>query len=83
MSGKPTNQGVAQLKFQSKRTIAEERTGRKLGGLRVINSYGINVENFFEHCYSLVLKYHIVFTPFFFFFFFNFKIQLASTVMQY
>lgn len=41
--GKPTNQGVTQLKFQrSKRSVAEERAGRKLGGLRVVNSYWIN-----------------------------------------
>ncbi|CAI0514498.1 unnamed protein product [Linum tenue] len=41
--GKPTNQGVTQLKFQrSKRSVAEERAGRKLGGLRVLNSYWIN-----------------------------------------
>ena len=41
--GKPTNQGVTQLKFQrSKRSIAEERAGRKLGGLKVLNSYWIN-----------------------------------------
>ena len=41
--GKPTNQGVTQLKFQrSKRSVAEERAGRKLGGLRVLNSYWLN-----------------------------------------
>ncbi|KAB2607733.1 60S ribosomal protein L15 [Pyrus ussuriensis x Pyrus communis] len=41
--GKPTNQGVTQLKFQrSKRSVAEERAGRRLGGLRVLNSYWIN-----------------------------------------
>lgn len=41
--GKPTNQGVTQLKFQrSKRSVAEERAGRKLGGLRVLNSYWVN-----------------------------------------
>ncbi|VVB15088.1 unnamed protein product [Arabis nemorensis] len=35
---KPTNQGVTQLKFQpSKRSVAEERAGCKLGGLRVVN----------------------------------------------
>lgn len=43
MYGKPTNQGVTQLKFQrSKRSVAEERAGRKLGGLRVVNSYWLN-----------------------------------------
>lgn len=41
--GKPTNQGVTQLKFQrSKRSVAEERAGRKLGGLKVLNSYWVN-----------------------------------------
>lgn len=41
--GKPTNQGVTQLKFQrSKRSVAEERAGRKLGGLKVLNSYWLN-----------------------------------------
>ncbi|KAF5957400.1 hypothetical protein HYC85_004625 [Camellia sinensis] len=41
--GKPTNRGVTQLKFQrSKRSVAEERAGRKLGGLKVLNSYWIN-----------------------------------------
>jgi hypothetical protein len=46
--GKPTNQGVTQLKFQrSKRSVAEERAGRKLGGLRVLNSYWLN-----EVCYQ-------------------------------
>lgn len=47
--GKPTNQGVTQLKFQrSKRSVAEERAGRKLGGLRVLNSYWVN-----EVCYCI------------------------------
>lgn len=46
--GKPTNQGVTQLKFQrSKRSVAEERAGRKLGGLRVLNSYWVNEVRFF------------------------------------
>ncbi|KAE8730692.1 60S ribosomal protein L15 [Hibiscus syriacus] len=50
--GKPTNQGVTQLKFQrSKQSVAEERAGRKLGGLRVVNSFWINEDstyNYFE-----------------------------------
>lgn len=41
--GKPKNQGITQLKFQrNKRSVAEERAGRKLGGLKVLNSYWIN-----------------------------------------
>lgn len=51
--GKPTNQGVTQLKFQrSKRSVAEERAGRKLGGLRVLNSYWIN-----EVCLLMLFHY--------------------------
>lgn len=50
--GKPTNQGVTQLKFQrSKRSVAEERAGRKLGGLRVLNSYWVN-----EVCYLCIVE---------------------------
>jgi len=38
--GKPASQGVVQLKFaRNLRNVAEERVGRKVGGLRVLNSY--------------------------------------------
>lgn len=48
--GKPTNQGVTQLKFQrSKRSVAEERAGRKLGGLRVLNSYWLNEDSTYKY----------------------------------
>ncbi|KAH8490135.1 hypothetical protein H0E87_022595 [Populus deltoides] len=48
--GKPTNQGVTQLKFQrSKRSVAEERAGRKFGGLRVLNSYWINEDSTYKY----------------------------------
>ncbi|GFQ07316.1 60S ribosomal protein l15 [Phtheirospermum japonicum] len=48
--GKPTNQGVTQLKFhRSKRSVAEERAGRKLGGLRVLNSYWINEDSTYKY----------------------------------
>ncbi|CAB4287234.1 unnamed protein product [Prunus armeniaca] len=48
--GKPTNQGVTQLKFQrSKRSVAEERAGRRLGGLRVLNSYWINEDSTYKY----------------------------------
>ena len=37
--GKPVNQGITQLKpVRNLRSVAEERAGRKLGGLRVLNS---------------------------------------------
>jgi len=42
ITGKPSTQGVVQLKFQrSIRSVAEERVGRKIGGLRVLNSYWV------------------------------------------
>jgi Ribosomal L15 len=45
--GKPKHQGITQLKFQrNKRSVAEERAGRKLGGLRVLNSYWVNEVSF-------------------------------------
>ena len=41
--GKPVHQGISQLKFQRNlRSVAEERAGRRLGGLRVLNSYWVN-----------------------------------------
>ncbi|CAA3008736.1 60S ribosomal L15 [Olea europaea subsp. europaea] len=47
---KPTNQGVTQLKFQrSKRSVAEERAGRKLSGLRVLNSYWIDEDSTYKY----------------------------------
>jgi ribosomal protein L15E len=53
--GKPTNQGVTQLKFQrSKRSVAEERAGRKLGGLRVLNSYWLNEDSTYKY-YEVIL----------------------------
>jgi ribosomal protein L15E len=53
--GKPTNQGVTQLKFQrSKSSVAEERAGRKLGGLRVLNSYWLNEDSTYKY-YEVIL----------------------------
>ena len=48
--GKPKHQGITQFKFpRNKRSVAEEKAGRKLGGLRVLNSYRVN-----EVCLSLL-----------------------------
>jgi len=48
--GKPTNQGVNQLKFQrSLRSVAEERVARRCGGLRVLNSYWINEDGVYKY----------------------------------
>ncbi len=41
--GKPVNQGITQLKaVRNLRNVAEERVGRRCGGLRVLNSYWVN-----------------------------------------
>lgn len=41
--GKPVNQGISQLKpTRNLKNVAEERVGRKIGGLRVLNSYWVN-----------------------------------------
>lgn len=43
MYGKPVHQGVTQLKpTRNLQNLAEERVGRKCGGLRVLNSYWVN-----------------------------------------
>merc|ERR1711959_726701 len=48
--GKPTNQGVNQLKFQrSLRSVAEERVGRRCANLRVLNSYWINQDGVYKY----------------------------------
>ena len=41
--GKPTHAGINQLKFQrNHRSVAEERVGRRIPSLRVLNSYWVN-----------------------------------------
>jgi large subunit ribosomal protein L15e len=50
--GKPKHQGVVGLKFaRSLKNVAEERVGRRLGNLRVLNSYWVGQDatyKFFE-----------------------------------
>lgn len=42
VTGKPTSVGINQLKpTRNLRSVAEERVGRKIGGLRVLNSYWV------------------------------------------
>jgi large subunit ribosomal protein L15e len=49
-NGKPKNQGVTHLKpKRSHRCIAEERAGRKLGGLRLLNSYWVNQDSTYKY----------------------------------
>eukprot|EP00897_Mesotaenium_endlicherianum_P000002 jgi/Mesen1/10001/ME000072S09403 len=48
--GKPKSQGITQLKFQRNiRSVAEERAGRRLGGLRVLNSYWVNQDSTYKY----------------------------------
>lgn len=44
--GKPVHQGITQLKpTRNLKAIAEERAGRRLGGLRVLNSYWVGEDS--------------------------------------
>ncbi|EME83067.1 uncharacterized protein MYCFIDRAFT_58365 [Pseudocercospora fijiensis CIRAD86] len=53
--GKPTNQGVNQLKYQrSLKSTAEERVGRRCANLRVLNSYWINQDSTYKY-YEIIL----------------------------
>lgn len=48
--GKPTNQGVNQLKYQrALRATAEERVGRRCPNLRVLNSYWVNQDSTYKY----------------------------------
>ncbi|RAO74096.1 uncharacterized protein BHQ10_010108 [Talaromyces amestolkiae] len=48
--GKPTNQGINQLKYQrSLKSTAEERVGRHAANLRVLNSYWINQDSTYKY----------------------------------
>ena len=48
--GKPSHQGVNQLKFaRSLRSVAEERVGRKCSNLRVLNSYWVNQDSTYKY----------------------------------
>ncbi|EEQ29622.1 60S ribosomal protein L15 [Microsporum canis CBS 113480] len=53
--GKPTNQGVNQLKYQrSLKSTAEERVGKRCANLRVLNSYWINQDSTYKY-YEIIL----------------------------
>jgi large subunit ribosomal protein L15e len=48
--GKPVNQGISQLKpTRNLRSVAEERAGRRLAGLRVLNSYWVNQDSSYKY----------------------------------
>jgi len=53
--GKPTNQGVNQLKYaRALKATAEERVGRRCGNLRVLNSYWVNQDSIYKY-YEVIL----------------------------
>merc|ERR1711963_1091998 len=48
--GKPVNEGVNSLKFQRRiQSVAEERVGKALGGLRVMNSYWVGQDSTYKY----------------------------------
>lgn len=48
--GKPVSQGITQLKpTRNLAALAEERVGRKCGGLRVLNSYWVNQDAVYKY----------------------------------
>merc|ERR1719461_2214331 len=53
--GKPVHEGVNQLKFQRRiQSVAEERAGKALGGLRVVNSYWAAEDSTYKY-YEVVM----------------------------
>merc|ERR1712142_311560 len=53
--GKPTNHGINQMKFQrSLQSVAEERVGRKIGSLRVLNSYWVGEDSTYKY-YEVIM----------------------------
>merc|ERR1712026_565965 len=48
--GKPVHEGVNQLKFQRRiQSVAEERAGKAMGGLRVVNSYWVAQDSTYKY----------------------------------
>merc|ERR1712188_134010 len=53
---KPSNQGVTHIKpRRNLRVIAEGRVGRKIGSLRVLNSYWVNQDSTFKYFEVILL----------------------------
>merc|ERR1711981_1515860 len=53
--GKPVHEGVNQLKFQRRiQSVAEERAGKAMGGLRVLNSYWAAEDSTYKY-YEVVM----------------------------
>lgn len=57
--GKPVRQGITQLKpTRNLKSVAEERAGRKLGGLRVLNSYWVNQDSTYKYFEVILVDPH-------------------------
>merc|ERR1711890_228762 len=53
--GKPVHEGINQLKFQRRlQSVAEERAGKALGGLRVMNSYWVGQDSTYQY-YEVIM----------------------------
>lgn len=53
--GKPKHQGITELKFKrNKRSVAEERAGKRCGNLRVLNSYWVNEDAAYKY-YEVIM----------------------------
>jgi large subunit ribosomal protein L15e len=58
--GKPKNQGVNHIKpTRSLQSVAEERVGRRCGGLRVLNSYWVGQDAVYKY-YEVILCFKLV-----------------------
>lgn len=57
--GKPVHQGIYQLKNErSLRSVAEERAGRALPSLRVLNSYWVNQDSTYKFYEVIMVDPH-------------------------
>ena len=57
--GKPKNQGINQLKFaRNLRSVAEERAGRVLANMRVLNSYWVNQDATYKYFEVILVDPH-------------------------
>ena len=57
--GKPANQGINKLKFQrSLRSKAEERVGRRVTNLRLLNSYWVNQDATYKYYECIMVDPH-------------------------
>ncbi|MBH0213430.1 50S ribosomal protein L15e, partial [Listeria monocytogenes] len=57
--GKPKSHGVNELKpYRGLQSIAEERVGRRLGGLRVLNSYWVAQDASYKYFEVILVDIH-------------------------